>query len=65
MATARKQIRLVSTGTNKNGKPTGTFVVVGKSLDPDNSDASSANCNWIVRLNEGRYLKTTLTTSFP
>lgn len=28
MATARKKVRLVSTGTNKNGKPTGTFVVV-------------------------------------
>ena len=28
MATARKKVRLVSTGTNKNGKPTGTFVVI-------------------------------------
>ena len=44
---------------------TGTFVIIGLSTDPDNSDAGSANANWIVRLNEGRYLKTTLTTSFP
>jgi len=44
---------------------TGTFVIVGISTDPDNSDTASANANWIVRLNEGRYLKTTLTTSFP
>lgn len=28
MATARKQVRLVSTAKNKNGKSTGTFVVV-------------------------------------
>ena len=28
MATSRKKVRLVSTGKNKNGKDTGTFVVV-------------------------------------
>lgn len=28
MATSRKKVRLVSTGKNKNGKNTGTFVVV-------------------------------------
>jgi hypothetical protein len=43
----------------------GQFVIVGISTDPANSDASNDNANWIVRLNEGRYLKTTLTTSFP
>lgn len=31
------------------------FRVVGKSTDPDNSDATSANCNWYVRLNEHHY----------
>ena len=28
------------------------FRIVGKSTDPDNSDATSANCNWYVRINE-------------
>jgi len=44
---------------------TAQWVVVGLSKDPDNSDASVANANWIVRLNEGRYLKTTLTAAYP
>ena len=44
---------------------TAQWVVVGLSTDPDNSDASVANANWIVRLNEGRYLKTTLTAAYP
>lgn len=52
-------------GTLVGSGATGQFVIVGLSTDPDNSDASADNANWIVRLNEGRYLKTTLTTSFP
>ena len=52
-------------GTLIGSGATGQFVIVGLSTDPDNSDASADNANWIVRLNEGRYLKTTLTTSFP
>ena len=64
VATNGKSKAEVTTAIVASGA-TGTFVIVGKSTDPDNSDASSANCNWIVRLNEGRYLKTTLTTSFP
>jgi len=26
--------------------------IIGKSTDPDNSDATTANCNWYVRFNE-------------
>ena len=52
-------------GTLIGSGAVGQFVIVGLSEDPDNSDASADNANWIVRLNEGRYLKTTLTTSFP
>ena len=26
--------------------------IIGKSTDPDNTDATSANCNWYVRFNE-------------
>ena len=26
--------------------------IIGKSTDPDNSDATAANCNWYVRFNE-------------
>ena len=28
------------------------FRIIGKSTDPDNSDATSANCNWYVRIYE-------------
>ena len=31
------------------------FRIVGKSTDPDNSDATAANCNWYCRLNEHHY----------
>ena len=44
---------------------TGQFVIIGICDDPDNSDTTSANANWIVRINEGRFLKTTNTASFP
>ena len=52
-------------GAMAAGGATDQWVVIGLSTDPDNSDASVANANWIVRLNEGRYLKTTLTAAFP
>ena len=26
--------------------------IIGKSTDPDNSDATAANCNWYCRINE-------------
>ena len=29
--------------------------IISKSTDPDNSDATAANCNWIVRINEHLY----------
>jgi len=31
------------------------FRIVGKSTDPDNTDATTANCNWYCRLNEHHY----------
>jgi hypothetical protein len=37
---------------------TDMFVIIGLSEDPDNSDAASANSNWVVRFNEHRYLRT-------
>ena len=37
---------------------TAQFVVIGLSEDPSNSDAASANSNWVVRFNEHRYLRT-------
>ena len=40
---------------------TDMFVIIGISEDPENSDAASANSNWIVRFNEHRYLTTTHT----
>ena len=43
----------------------GQFVIIGISTDPDNSDTGSDNANWIVRINEGRFLKTTNTAAFP
>jgi hypothetical protein len=36
---------------------TDVLVIVGISEDPENSDAASANSNWIVRFNEHRYLQ--------
>jgi len=36
---------------------TDVCVIVGISEDPENSDAASANSNWIVRFNEHRYLQ--------
>ena len=29
--------------------------IISKSTDPDNSDATAANCNWLVRINEHLY----------
>jgi len=29
--------------------------IIGKSTDPENTDATSANCNWYCRLNEHHY----------
>ena len=34
---------------------TAQFVIMGLSEDPSNSDAASANSNWIVKFNEHRY----------
>ena len=34
---------------------TANFRIVELSKDPDNSDTASANCNFLVRLNEGLY----------
>ena len=31
------------------------FRIIGKSTDPDNTDATTANCNWYCRLNEHHY----------
>ena len=36
---------------------TDVCVIVGISEDPENSDAASANSNWVVRFNEHRYLQ--------
>jgi len=42
---------------------TDMLVIIGISEDPENSDAASANSNWIVRFNEHRYLRTAHTFS--
>ena len=34
---------------------TANFRIVELSKDPDNSDTASANCNFLVRVNEGLY----------
>ena len=35
------------------------FRIVEVSKDPDNSDTASANCNFLVRINEGLYYSNT------
>ena len=41
------------------GATAANFRVVELSKDPDNSDTASANCNFLVRLNEGLYYSNT------
>ena len=44
---------------------TGQFVIIGICEDPDNSDTANDNANWIVKINEGRFLKYTSTQAVP
>jgi hypothetical protein len=57
----QSKVELASSVTGSGA--TDMFVIVGLSEDPDNSDAASANSNWIVRFNEHRYLRTAHTFS--
>ena len=50
-AAGRSKMELDSSHITTGATAAG-FQVIGKSTDPDNSDATSANCNWYVRINE-------------
>jgi len=52
----------VSTGGAGGGAPasgSAQMRIISLSRDPDNSDASSANANWIVKMNESVYTRLT------
>ena len=52
----------VSTGGAGGGAPAAGAAqlrIIGLCQDPDNSDAASANANWIVKINESVYTRLT------